>query len=85
MMNEAKILTNLVCDVEKARLGNKMFTHALLAIEESDWEGCLNICQNIMEVSTNIEQRIATQLLQGLANGRSVDVVNAYLDEAYRV
>jgi hypothetical protein len=87
-MKTAKIPTSIkriMCDAEKIREADELFTEALVALEKSDWDNAKKICKCIMATSISIEQRLATMCLEGLATGRDADIVKEYLEIAYNI
>lgn len=77
--------TKIARDYENDMAANDKFTEALIALENQDYELCISICEEIMAISKNIEQRLATILLTSLAGNGSAIEIKEFLDEAYNI
>lgn len=79
-------MTNRIQDsVDVQRQSDYLMTQALIALEAGEWNKAAALCSIALKRCDNIEQRLAFQLLQGLAAGRDAAVVKQYLDEAYDI
>lgn len=77
------VMVRIMADTQRVKETDKLFTDALIALESSEWDKCLEICNKIMDTSFSIEQRLAVMLLQGLCNAQNDEDVENYLKEAY--
>lgn len=76
-----KILNDLLTQEE----ANDLTTEALIALEGYKYGQAIQITNKALKVSTNIEQRLALQMIKFTAVHHHDDITDEILEEAYKL
>lgn len=76
-----KILDDLATQEE----ANALITEGLMALENYKYGQAIQIANKALKISTNIEQRLALQMMKFVAVHHHDDITNELLEEVYKL
>lgn len=77
------MINNILNDLEITEEANNLTTWALIALEDHNYEEAINFASDALQISKNIEQRLALQMIKFAAVHMHDQITDEILEETY--